>query len=303
MIVVKLAGGLGNQLFQYSFAKALSHKFNQKLYMDTSSFSYYQTRNEQYKLTNQQIRDYQLKYFNIKSKVLNKYFQHHIIRPITNSNKSNLYSKTIEIIFNFKIISPISFSQLQLKHVKNIIIEGYWQNQDIIEEYKEELLKELSLKEPLHSRYGEYLNQINSTNSIGVHIRRGDYVDNTIMKNKFVECNSEYYHDSISYIDNIISDTNFFVFSDDIEWARNNINYSKKMNFVDIDGLAFEHLYLMSRCKHQIIANSTFSWWAAWLNKNSSKLVLYPKNWYYDKELNNTVIRIPSNWIEIENKI
>lgn len=303
MIIVRIVGGLGNQLFQYSFAKALSLKYNKKLFIDDSLFKHYQSIEEQSTIANSEIRDFQLKYFYISSKLLNKYFQHSIIKYKNDNFNNDLINKFIGKVFKFKVVTPDNYSLSMINQAKNVILEGYWQNQDIIEEYKLELLKEIKLNRPLPSKYSEIISEINSTNSIAVHVRRGDYIDNSIMKEKFVECNAEYYQKSLNYVDNNVDEPCYFVFSDDIEWSKKNLSLFGDIKFMDIDGLPYEHLSIMSQCKHQIIANSTFSWWAAWLNPNSSKLVLYPKNWYYDKALNENVIRIPSNWIEIENKI
>lgn len=303
MIIVRIVGGLGNQLFQYSFAKSLSYKYNKRLFIDNSLFNHYQSKMEQTVLENSMIRDYQLKYFNIRSKLLNRYFGHLIFRNLINNRNSGFLDNAVSKFFNFELITPNNFSDLKIAQTKNIILDGYWQNQEIIEEYKQEMIKEFKIKKPLSSKYREIIKNINATNSVAVHVRRGDYIDNTTMKEKFVECDTDYYNNSMNYLNDIYNDSKYYVFSDDIEWSKSNLNNAKNVHFVDIDGLAYEHLYLMSQCKHQIIANSTFSWWAAWLNTNSSKLVLYPKNWYYDKELNNTVVRVPSNWIEIENKI
>lgn len=303
MIVVRIIGGLGNQLFQYSFARALSIKFNKRLIIDTSLFNYYQSKEEQSELYKTSTRDYQLKYFNISSKLLNKYFQHIILQYTKENSGNSLINYAIENFLNFQVITPEKFSLSKINQTKNIILDGYWQNQGIIEDYKNELMREIKRKEALPSKYSEIIKEIISTNAVAVHIRRGDYIDNPIMKQKFVECKKDYYQSSMYLINNRIEDPNYFVFSDAIDWAKKNLSVADNVNFVEIDGIAYEHLSLMSQCKHQIIANSTFSWWAAWLNPNSSKLVLYPKNWYYDKALNDSVVRIPSDWIEIENKI
>jgi len=299
MIIARLKGGLGNQLFQYSFAKVLSITFNRKLLLDSSLFNYYQSLEEQTQLPSSFVREYQLHHFNISSKVINKYLLHFINRYSKNNTntRSNLISKSL----NFTIITPNNFSFEKVEQNKNIILDGYWQNQDIIDEYKNELINDLKLAQPLNSQYGDLIANINTTNSVSIHIRRGDYINNPEVKKKFVECDIDYYHRSIKYISSKITNAKYFVFSDDIQWAKTNLNNIEDIEFVDNNGVAYEHLHLMSHCKHQIIANSSFSWWAAWLNNNKDKFVIYPRYWYYDKKLNESAIRIPKNWIILNN--
>ena len=100
---------------------------------------------------------------------------------------------------------------------------------------------------------------------------------------------------------NKLTDLHYFIFSDDTKWVKNNLNLTTNTTFIDNNEPEYEHLFLMSQCKHQITANSTFSWWAAWLNMNPQKIILTPQYWYNDKHLNDTVIRIPKEWIKIDN--
>ncbi|NHZ85962.1 MAG: hypothetical protein GWP19_08785, partial [Planctomycetia bacterium] len=206
-------------------------------------------------------------------------------------------------IFSFEKIDNNNFSLTVIEESPNVYLTGYWQNNDIIEEYKNLLSNELLLKHPLSTNSETYLKSITSTNSVAIHFRRGDYINKPNASKVHASCSMNYYYNGIKYIQKKNDDLHYFIFSDDITWAKNNFTFNTNVTYIDDDEPAYEHLYLMSQCKHQITANSTFSWWAAWLNLNKNKIIITPKYWYHDKQLNNTVIRIPKEWIKIDNMI
>ena len=137
---------------------------------------------------------------------------------------------------------------------------------------------------------------IRETNSVSIHVRRGDY----LMEIGWDTCNLEYYNKAIKYIEQILPHCTFYVFSDDILWCMKNL--TNKYNFIYVDwnkgNDSWQDMYLMSQCKNNIIANSTFSWWGAWLNNNPQKIVITPSIWFNDRNPNDCDI-IPDNWIKI----
>jgi len=141
---------------------------------------------------------------------------------------------------------------------------------------------------------------MSKSNSVSLHIRRGDYLSKSV--EVFEPLNLDYYYSGIEYFNNTIKEPHYFVFSDDIEWAKSNFVQSSSYTVVDYNGAdkGYEDMRLMSLCKHNIIANSSFSWWGAWLNRNPDKNVLAPKKWFSSKTSNlNSNDLLPSSWIKI----
>ena len=147
----------------------------------------------------------------------------------------------------------------------------------------------------------ELVNSINSKNSVSIHIRRGDYLSSGTIDTHGI-CNKDYYFNALSHLKNIgelNDDTCFYIFSDDIPWCRENLSFGEKMIFMD----SFQEqpemdIYLMSKCKSNIIANSSFSWWGAWLNESKNKTVIAPIQWFSSEVLSSKTI-IPCDWIKI----
>ena len=264
MIILKLQGGLGNQMFQYSAGLALSKRLNTTLRLD---ISYYK---------NDKKRKFSLDDFNISAKEATE----KDILSLSDSILINAYKKIFRRHAEKKMFANSYFYDKSFEKISdNSIIEGFWQNEKYFKDVEKIIRHEFRLKNDLSEKSAELERKINGDNSVSVHIRRGDY---TLPKYRkiFYECSVEYYTLAIKYILDIVPNAEFFVFSDDLEWAKN-IPFPKKTNFVGKElGLRdSEELILMSRCKHNIIANSSFSWWAAWLNQNDKKIVIGPKNW------------------------
>ena len=136
--------------------------------------------------------------------------------------------------------------------------------------------------------------------AVSLHIRRGDYVSNPVTNNYHGTCSLAYYKKAVLLLKEKIENPSFFIFSDDLLWARENLDFINDMTFIDLDKSIPDHeeMHLMSQCKHNIIANSSFSWWGAWLNENSDKIVIAPKKWFSDNTIN-TEDLIPAKWMRI----
>ncbi len=285
MIIINLKGGLGNQMFQYAFGRALAIKNTDTLKLDTSNLSRASEIGNTY-------RPFSLNSFNIKNDlataaeiaVLKK--PEGLIRKI---------KKRIRTVLGGDPSN--SFKDVYLNQTGDLYLDGYWQSPLFFQNIRENLLTEFTLK--LCSEYGNYiLEQIKSNNSISVHIRRGDYIKRPVIKKQFGPCSANYYKLAIDRLQNEVLDGKFFVFSDDIAWVKDNIKVNPNTVFVsEPTNSDAEELFLMSKCKHNIIANSSFSWWAAWLNQNPDKIVIAPTPWFdkvtYDKDL------IPDTWIQL----
>lgn len=294
MIIVKLKGGLGNQLFQYAAAKNLAIINQTKLLIDSSSgFS-----NDPYK------RSFALLNFCIKSEIAS-------LDEINNFlGKSNII-RYFRIFFSYLF----SFNNLQyiherfyhydekvanIKSKKNIYLEGYFQSEKYFIKNYNEVLSEFEFKQEASDINLKYLLQIKDCESVSLHVRTYDDAKINSAIKIYGNPSIDYYEKAVEYIKSKIKDPVFFIFSDNIDWAKNNIviNHAKVeyISHNDIEN-GHEDLRLMKACKHNIIANSSFSWWGAWLNKNKSKIVIAPQKWVQSDHIDFKDV-VPKNWIK-----
>jgi hypothetical protein len=288
MIIVNLSGGLGNQLFQYAFGRFLSEKNNCKLKIDISSYDNYEWHK------------YSLKPFYINESFADKNdcdflkgnnisFSDKIKRKLSNHN---YLCKELNLSFN-----------TNYKHIKSpVYLEGYWQSDKYFNEIETIIRNEYKIKLLPSEVNQQILNKIVNENSISLHVRRGNFINIDYVNKIHGTCSSVYYKEAIQLLTSKVINPIFYIFSDDIEWARNNIIINHETIFVDINDSDndYEDLRLMYSCKHHIIANSTFSWWGAWLNQSKDKIVIAPKNWFSDTNMNNqTKELIPKEWIRL----
>ena len=285
MIIIKLIGGLGNQLFQYSLGRSLSIKNNDILKLDLSDF------------TKDNPRSYSLGYFNI----IENFATEEDIKRVKKSGIGKLADK-LKPYYKRSVIKykGYDFDSNILKLSGNFYLDGYWQSEKYFKEIENVIKKEITLKEPLPSKYYELINAIKNSDSVSVHIRRGDYVANKKFSKIYNSLDEKNYQRAIKFIAEKISDPRFFIFSDDIEWAKRNLDIPYPKIFVsdETEMKDYEELILMSLCKHNITANSSFSWWGAWLNENTDKIVISPDKWFNDK-IGNAKDLIPENWIRL----
>ena len=180
-------------------------------------------------------------------------------------------------------------------------MKGYFQTEKYFTNIREQLLKDFELNLPLNNANKEVLEKIKSTEAVAVHFRRGDYTKKRVA-DKYGSCSVEYYKNAVKLIaEKTGKNLTVFVFSDDINWVKQNAKFDCETVYVDINSgkQGYFDLELMKNCKHNVIANSSFSWWGAWLNQNPEKVVVAPKTWM--KVLDNDYDIIPESWLRIEN--
>ncbi len=287
MIIINLKGGLGNQMFQYALGRSLSIQFSRDLKFDLSFYD----DNLDLNITK---RNFELDYLSVQVDPANvndlKFKNRNSILDFFTSNKTKVYTDT-----NFKSILEKSFSRYYF--------DGFWQSELFFKEIRDVLLREFTPKIELDLVNMSWLNSITNSNSVAVHIRRGDYITNLNANAFHGICTVEYYRNAIQYIKNNTSDPSFYFFSDDMSWVKNNFHSDEgKYNFIEnnIGDKSYLDITLMASCKHNIIANSTFSWWGAWLNNNSNKIVIAPTLWFSDLNENRKAEKlIPKSWIRI----
>ncbi len=258
-------------MFQYAMGRALSLKYNKKLYLDTSSYKYDSKR--KYELGNYKIKYSENGNFLIARvlKILQGINKEIAIKRVV--NKSCGYGKEIE-------------EYIYQDNVDKTYLDGYWQNVLYFDNIHNELKEEFQYNGILSELQKELIFKMKKENSVAVHVRRGDYLDNQGIYHILGE---EYYNLAIENMKkNVNENIIFYIFSDDIEWCKRTFYDVKNIVFIDekISENHYSDFELMRNCQNFIIANSTFSWWASWLCENQNKLIIGPKKWFKDEEKN-----------------
>lgn len=292
--IVKFNGGLGNQMFQFAFACALADKFNVNAAFD---FSYFEKVKQNKDVTS---RTFELDVFNLECPEASKEDLQKVKYPDFESKLKRYLAKTFPDKYGINYIREkhnYIFEKKLLNSPNYFCYEGYFQNEKYFKHLRSELLKKFSLIIPLNEENQNVLNEINKTNSVSIHIRRGDYVTLDYVNKIHGVCSLDYYKKAIEYIAKQVENPHFFLFSDDIKWVTENLKIEYPYTIVDFNQVkGCLDLELMKHCKHNIIANSSFSWWGAWLNENPDKIVIAPKNWALKKSKGSI---IPGNWIKM----
>lgn len=267
MLILYLNDGLGNQMFQFALFRKL-----QKLGKEVCIYDLDLRRKDALHNGLELERVFGLKYNTISFKEFRKYdtknLYNHIMRKLFYEKKYLMYE---ERGLSYK---PEIFS------LDNICLKGYWQSEKYFQGIEELIRKDFSFPPFQDEKNLQILETIRESTSVAVHVRRGDYLSPQY-KNSFGSvCDEAYYRKAIAYMKNRLGDVKLFFFSNDVEWCRDKFSSE---NAVFVEGNAgndsYRDMQLMSECQHQIIANSSFSWWAAWLNKNKEKIVAAPSVW------------------------
>lgn len=296
MIVVKLMGGHSNQLFQYATGRRLADHLGVKLYMDKSWFTTIAQGDT--------LRTYELGQYKISQDFIASTRLALVKNLNDTSIKAKVYSyskgllKTRLVHYREK---GHGFDPGVLKLDDNTYLEGFWQNENYFKDIRPKLLKEIELITELREEEKQVLDKIKATESISLHVRRGDYVSNPDASKFHGLTPVDYYRKAVKTIQSKLRQKSFhiFVFSNDIAWCRHNLKLDLPTTFVEGNKAGAEDMRLMKHCKHNILANSSFSWWGAWLNQNPAKVVIAPKIWFQDKQANRETQIIPEPWIRL----
>lgn len=289
MILVKITGGVGNQLFQYATGYALAKKLDCELVLDTS---FYPT---------QTLRKYELDKFNVDARLATE------DEVKSHGGGNDFVSKLLRKTGISWLIYPHYFKETEstVYHRKieqckvGTLLDGYWQNPRYFSEYKADIVRQFTPIEGISMPARDWQAKIEQeeTKAVSLHVRRGDYVQNAHTNSVHGTCDIDYYNKAIAVMqEKLGQDVVFYVFSDDISWCKGSLNHIEHIQFVDDTTSAIDDMFLMSRCAGNIIANSTFSWWGAWLNTNG--LTLAPTDWFMDKNRKYSGI-YPSLWITL----
>ncbi len=296
MILIRLMGGLGNQMFQYAFGRRMALVSNKELVLDQSLLL---DRSQPHELVTH--RNFDLDIFNLGHY---RWGTEEEIFLYNGASNPSLIKKAVRRFKN--IISPKKtiiqkaneFNADYLNIKTDACFVGRWQSELYFRDVAQQIKTEFTFNIIFNSEIEKYIAIINNCNAVCLHIRRGDLITSAIYNTSIGVLNWDYYQSALAYIKEQIVNPVFFIFSDDIEWCRRNIKLPEQCHYMDdnIAGKKAEgHLYLMKQCKHFIISNSTYAWWGAWLSEEQNKQVVYPKNWYKDIKYNNPEMS-PKNW-------
>jgi len=274
---VSVYGGLGNQMFQYAFGVALNEK-GKKTRPSFSGFLYDHHHNgfnlgQAFKLK-LSMQASLLNFFLVHGKIFYKNkFSAFVCRKLVQANHNiryKIYKEKREFEYD-----PNVFEQ------RSAFFVGVWQVESYFKDIKKKIQETFVFNEPGDEVNIALIDKIKNSSSISLHIRRGDYLHAKWMESLVVIKDNTYYEGAINYMNEKIKDPHYFVFSDDIKWAQENLKLPN-VTYVDHNTgtKSYIDMYLMSLCKHNIIANSSFSWWGAWLNKNEQKIVVMPERWF-----------------------
>jgi len=290
MIVVRLMGGMGNQLFQYAAGRSLAAHHGTDLAFDLSWFR------------KQGLRGYELSHFNTSARVASP---RDLKRFLKRNRLLNWFFKQIQFLRPQECRSY--FVEKSYYHVdpaffrtpKDVYLDGYWQNANYFRGLEAALRREFSLRNPPSGENERILREIQNTNSVSIHIRRGDFAVISHTRSYHGVCPVEYYQKAIELIIERVPNPRFLVFSDDPRWAKENLPLSSaEVRFVTHNppDQAHEDLRLMVACRHHVIANSSFSWWGAWLGENAEQVAIAPRRWINAPHIDSSGL-FPERWL------
>jgi hypothetical protein len=291
MIISEVIGGLGNQMFQYAAGWSLAEAKKTIFKLDISAYSYYSMH-----------KGYELdRVFSLQSafasaadlKQILGWQRYSLCRRVIKRPYFSSLRKT-----SLLLESGFAYSDLRPRVSDLAYISGYWQSEKYFLNYANEIREKFTFAPILDDANKKWAELIARKNSVSIHVRRGDFFHGKNASYHGV-CTVDYFASAIRYIKERVSNVEFFIFSDDLNWAIRNINSTMPCHFIaDNKGeKSFNDMRLMRLCKHNIIANSSFSWWGAWLNSNESKIVIAPTNWFVAEI--DTRDLLPATWVTL----
>lgn len=292
LVISHLIGGLGNQMFQYAAGRALAITRGTELFVDISDLIAFPQHQgfELLKIFDCPVRLAERAHVRSvlgwqSSRRVQRLFRHPLLAALR--TRHLVMEPHFDYWPGFRKLAPPSY------------LMGYWQSERYFYDIADIIRGDFSFHTPLAGHNLTLDKQISETNSVSLHVRRGDYVSNPQAFATHGACSIEYYETAIKYVSDRIPAPSFYVFSDDMEWVRSHLKIRHPCCYVECNNGAdsYVDMQLMSRCKHNIIANSSFSWWGAWLNGNANKLVIAPRRWFANNT--KTPDLLPSAWVAL----
>lgn len=294
-----LSGGLGNQMFQYSAAYILKQYFPDALLVLDDSYYYNQPKKDTKR--HLEIDQFNIKYDRISSETEKSRIN--ILRKLKKFQLFTglLYLPSVAFLDKYVLSDELFYDPQSIKNIDKACLFSFYQNSELLNNNRKLILSLFELRADLLeycTKLEVYSLILKQNNITSLHIRRGDYVTNKYAAKFHGVLSLDYYNDAMNCIENQLGKQLFVIFSDDVEWAQKTFSIRENCYVVNNKGYEFSaiDMYLMSLCKNNIIANSTYSWWGAWLNKCEDKLVIAPKQWF--QENNETKLKNEC-WITI----
>jgi hypothetical protein len=293
MIVVYLQGGIGNQLFQYAAGRRLAHTLGVPLKLDLSRLAGV--------APDATPRRYALAPFRIRAEIATPEESAALSAPAP-----GLLRRLLSLVPPCSRQTHVrerwfSFDRSILELPDGVILDGYWQSERYFADIAPLLREELVLSAEPSEGSRAALRLIKGVNAVSIHVRRGDYVTDAKVAAKHGTCSDAYYREAVAAVVQRVENPRFFVFSDDPAWVRASFSIPYPTTVVDENGpdRPYEDLMLMSACRHHIIANSSFSWWGAWLGTGSDRIVVAPERWFREPGIDTRDL-IPESWLKVD---
>jgi hypothetical protein len=297
MIIVKLMGGHSNQLFQYATGRRLAKKRGVELKLDITSFDNMAPQDTP--------RYYELDCYQLKASIATPDDLSKIEPEDYSKNFAGKLAHKLRLGSNIRRFGEVStgFNKSVLSASRNTYLIGWWQNERYFSDIRDDLLKELEPSTPISKINKKLIEQIKASESIWIHVRRGDYITNKHANVFHGFTGIEYYKKALQILVKSIpkerqNDIKLFVCSNDIAWCKKNLKFPYPITYI-VNKQGSDDMRVAKQCKHDILANSTFSWWGAWLNENPNKIVIAPKVWFQDQKANTETEIVPPSWIRI----
>ena len=292
MVITNLIGGLGNQMFQYAAGRALSLEYGVPLHLDVSGFAAYDLH-QGFELGRVFKGVFEIADAADVRSILGWQYSPVIRRVVSRSSMAVFRHNAL-------VVEPHFHYWHGIKDVpSDCYLTGYWQSEKYFLNFAGQIRDDFSFSPMLEKQNTDLAKEIISSNAVSLHVRRGDYINNSKNVATYETCSLEYYQTAIQYVTERMLKPRFFVFSDDIDWVKKHLKIDYPCIYVDHNHGAesYNDMRLMSMCRHNIIANSSFSWWGAWLNPSTDKIVAAPKRWFAKET--NTQDLIPKNWVRV----
>lgn len=287
-VVARIEGGLGNQLFQYAAARSLADRLGCGLSLDLRG------------LAENGNRPYQLDLYGVRAEIAGAELLDGL--PDWQSSRRGriqcILAQSLPWVFSFPGFWPSSFAfDTRFSSIKRpVYLVGYWQSEKYFAWNRARVLQDIQLKEPI-LQTNSTLASIRNSRSVALHIRRGDYVTNAAASQFHGLCSLSYYQSAVQALQRQFSDIHVFVFSDEPEWARANLRLEVPTHYVE-ENSGHIDLELMRQCQHHVVANSSFSWWGAWLCESAEQIVHAPRQWFSDPATDTSDV-VPAQWLKL----
>lgn len=293
MIIARVQGGLGNQMFQYALGRRLALHHGAELLLD---LSFYDVKDGTHTPRPFELDVFQVKYRRANAEELRPFLQARASRIL------RVRDRLLPVLAKHPSFAQqgFGFDPRTLEVPATVYLDGYWQSEKYFKGVEAALRADLTFAAAPNEANASMARRIRDTNAVSIHVRRGDYATDPTTHAHHGVCDRAYYNAAVQRMLHAQPDAGFFIFSDDPAWARENLRSVAPMTVVDHNqGItSFEDMRLMSQCKHHIIANSSFSWWGAWLNPDAGKKVIAPRQWFRDPTIDTRDL-LPATWTRL----